>query len=42
MHPFIENSLFAGRKQLAAIFGREPKPIGQPVNNIAEADLFVC
>ena len=41
MHPFVENGLFAGWKQLSAIFRREPKLIGQPVNNIAEADFFV-
>jgi hypothetical protein len=29
-------------KQLSAIFRREPKLIGQPVNNIAEADFFAC
>ena len=42
MHPFVENSLLAGWKQLSAIFGREPKLISQPVNNVAEADFFVC
>ena len=41
MHPFVENGLFAGWKRLAAIFRREPKLIGQPVNTIAEADFFV-
>ena len=41
MDPVVENGLFAGRKQLAAIFGREPKLIGQPVNKFAEVDFFV-
>ena len=41
MHPFVKNGLLARWKQLSAIFRREPKLIGQPVNNIAEADFFV-
>ncbi len=42
MHTVVESGLFAGWKQLSAIFRRESKLIGQPVNNIAEADFFVC
>ena len=41
MQPFVKNGLFAGWKRLSAIFMREPKLIGQPVNNVADADFFV-
>ncbi len=42
MHAVVENGLLTSWKQLSAFFRREPKLIGQPVNNIAEADFFVC